>query len=438
MKKLGPSAGKVASLLALTAIALSLTGSSVSLCGAGCYAADLSHYGSHANPQVRPSWSADGSRIAFVYWGTIYIVDADGSSMEPVVEPDSDLEWFESPFSPAISPDGAQVAYVHNSDSCRVNFDIFVSDIDGSNRRRLTEHAGTDTRPVWSPDGQRIAFLSDRESQGHDFGFGTFAHFTMNANGSDVRKVSSDVSLSERVVPAWSPDGQRLAFVAAEREEKSVSWTSRYSDNGASDPQTSDQVVSREVIYTAGAGGTDLVKLWDGTVGPGFTPRLRTDGSHLHLPEESISGLTWSPNGRHIAFTSAVYGESPTFQLMDAEALDLRQIPTPNIPVPAESESLGNWLAPMAWSSDGSDLLFWLLSNWAVPENGDFKGDFHSGIYSASPDDLSTEFLGDFPLPQMENIWPFYPGDGGIIAAHPSGVAVYFTNSINIHTDTLL
>lgn len=190
VKAVAPIIGRVACFLALSVFALSMMGSSVTICGPGCFAADLSHFWSHANPHYRPSWSADGTRIAFSHLGVIYVVEADGSRLTPVVKRDSQLEWFESPLSPAISPDGSRIAYVHNSDSCKVNFDIFVSDIDGSNRRRLTDHDGTDTNPVWSPDGGRIAFMSNRESLGHQNGTGAYSHFTMNSDGSDIRKVS--------------------------------------------------------------------------------------------------------------------------------------------------------------------------------------------------------------------------------------------------------
>ena len=428
LKKLHSTAGKAGCFLVIAAVALSLMGSTVTLCGPGCYAADLSHMSSHASPHHRPSWSADGTRIAFSHLGVIYVVTADGSSLKPVVKPDPDLEWFSSPFSPAISPDGSQVAYVQNSDSCKANFDIFVSDIDGSYRRRLTDHAATDTNPVWSPDGSRIAFMSDRESEGHDFGFGSYAYFTVKADGSDLRKVSGSADLKERDPPVWSPDSERLAFVAEEWEEKSVSWRDIYRARNSPDPQVDVREVSREVIYAVEADGSNMGKLWDGTVRPGFTPRSRAEASHLAFPEEWIEGLIWSPDGRRVAFAATVYGESPKLYVMDLDSSEVRRVPSPR-------EYGEHWLTPMTWPSGGSDLLFWFGANWWV--DNDWR--LHSGIYAANADSPSSVFLGEFPLPQMSNTRPFYPSyRGGEIGVHPSGVVVYFTQDLNIHSDTLL
>jgi Tol biopolymer transport system component len=59
--------------------------------------------------------------------------------------------------SPAISPDGKQVAY--SWDGNRKNFDIYVKSIEGGTPHRLTDNAAHDIDPAWSPDGHQIAFL---------------------------------------------------------------------------------------------------------------------------------------------------------------------------------------------------------------------------------------------------------------------------------------
>ena len=74
---------------------------------------------------------------------------------------------------------------------------------DGSNLTRLTNNPGDDDEPVWSPDGQRIAFTSDRD--------GINAIYVMNADGSNQTRLTA-AQIERNDEPAWSPDGQYIVF----------------------------------------------------------------------------------------------------------------------------------------------------------------------------------------------------------------------------------
>ena len=375
-------------LLGLTVLAVSLMGSTVTLCGPGCYAADLSGIWGPAEPHYRPSWSADGTRIAFFHYRDIYVVASDGSFLKRAAKRDGGLEWFKSPFSPNISPDGSRIAYVQNSDSCKANLDIFVSNIDGSHRQRLTEHVANDTNPVWSPDGARIAFLSDRDPVGNNFGWGTYAYFTMNADGSGIRRVSGPESLLERVPPVWSPDSIRLAFVAKIGEQKRVPYsltplpTVSTAHNAVDYVDAVDYVVQRHVIYTVGADGSDLGQMWAGTMQPGYTPRLRSSHRHISVPEESIGQLRWSPDGTTIAFDSKVYGEPATLNLLKLDGSQPLQVANPR-----DDEEA--WVTPLFWSSDSSTVTISFGSRWVEVD----RYVDHIGIYEASLDGQDTKHI---------------------------------------------
>jgi WD40 repeat protein len=148
---------------------------------------------------IHPSWSPDGSRLAFdVQVGgdtEIYVVDADGSNLSKLTSTDG---WN---FLPAWSPDGSRIAYVHASKS---NHDIWLMNADGSNPVRLTHDPDFDLNPTWSPDAGRLAFESNRT--------GSPEIYVMNVDGSNVSKLTDAPGFDGS--PAWSPDGRRIAFVS--------------------------------------------------------------------------------------------------------------------------------------------------------------------------------------------------------------------------------
>lgn len=97
------------------------------------------------------------------------------------------------------SPSGDALAVVVSTEGTP---DIYVTNPEGDNPRRLTKHPGIDVSPTWSPDGSRIAFVSDRG--------GAPQVYMMNADGSGVRRLTRNGGYN--TAPAWSPDGRWIVY----------------------------------------------------------------------------------------------------------------------------------------------------------------------------------------------------------------------------------
>ena len=109
----------------------------------------------------------------------------------------------------AWSPDSQRITFV----SSRENWgnEIYVMDFDGTNQKRLTHTEVNERHPTWSPDGSKIAFSSVQEED--------FVISVMNADGTNRMSLTEEI-LDGRTQfnfhPAWSPDGRTIAYHFAE------------------------------------------------------------------------------------------------------------------------------------------------------------------------------------------------------------------------------
>ena len=146
-----------------------------------------------------PVWSPDGQRIAFVANAEIYVVNADGSGQRRLTRNTvrfSDPVW---------SPDGRRVAF-------ESDWQVWVVNADGSGQRQLTRKGAHNFNPAWSPDGTRIAFERGKRQRSPCSwcpGLWGYDVYVMNADGSGQQRLTRGASQ-----PHWSPDGRKIAFVS--------------------------------------------------------------------------------------------------------------------------------------------------------------------------------------------------------------------------------
>jgi len=236
--------------------------------------------------------------------------------------------------------------------------EIYYSDYDGENQKRLTINRSLNITPAWSPDSRSIAYISFRRGRGGNI-------FISNIFQGTLEDLTKDNG--ENWLPAWSPDGTRIAFSStrdgnpeiyvANRDgsnlhrltnHAAIDTSPTWSPSGTQIAFVSDRTGPPQ-IYVVGADATGLRKLtsepycdrptWSpapyneiafaSRTGPGFDIKMLsvtdTQERQITFGEGSNESPSWSANGRHLAFSSNRAGKTHIFT-MARDGKDLKQI----------------------------------------------------------------------------------------------------------------
>lgn len=260
--------------------------------------------------RTKLTFSSDRNREAVV--GTIekrdvkevYVTDYDGANARRITI-NRALNVF-----PNWSPDGRSIVYT----SYRTGVpDILISNIYAGTMETPTKGAGQNWLPVFSPDGTRIAFTSNRD--------GNPEIYVMNRDGSDLRRLTNNPEIDS--TPTWSPAGTQIAFASGRSGTPQIyvvgvdgAGLRRISQESYADRPTWSPAPYNEIAFSARSGPGFDIKILN--IGTGETRQIT-------FGEGTNESPAWSPNGRHLAFMSTRAGRSQIFTV-DRDGRNIRQI----------------------------------------------------------------------------------------------------------------
>lgn len=232
------------------------------------------------------------------------------------------------------------LAFVSTRDG---DYAIYAMSATGGGQHRLTDAKGDpstpsglffQTEPAWSPDGNTIAFASKRS--------GTFQLYAMSSDGSGTRRLTS--TKAEDGQPTWSPDGDRIAFARGAPGRLFImnadgSGARRVTDEEVEEGEPAWSPDGRSIAYVQRNPGSSIRELW----------LVRPDGSQRHALTHLggvAQGPAWSPDGKRLTFSANVANNRFDIYTIGADGKGVRLM-----------TSRDDSIEP-AWSPDGKTIVF--------------------------------------------------------------------------------
>jgi TolB protein len=234
---------------------------------------------SSGQPVMSPSWSPDGSRLAYVSFeghaSSIWVQNVSAGTRQKV------SSWAGINGAPAWSPDGSRLAVALSQKDG--NVDVFVLDLATHAPQRITEDPAIDTEPCFSPDGRSLYFTSDRAGRPQIYRIGL-------GGGGRAQRVTFEGNYNAR--PRVSPDGTQVAVVTQDQGAYRIavvdatSGRSRVLTSGRLDEGPSFAPNGQTIVFAAREHGRGVLQTV--AVDSGVTSRISVASGDVREP-------AWSP-----------------------------------------------------------------------------------------------------------------------------------------------
>jgi eukaryotic-like serine/threonine-protein kinase len=292
-------------------------------------------------PQATPYGGGSG-QIAFASDVNgvveIYVMNIDGTGLRQI----TDLE--EGACQPDWSPDGQRLVFISPCDGNQEYYPdsaLYIINVDGSNMSPLSTTPGGDFDPEWSSDGNKIVFTSMRKG-------GRPQIYVLNLQNKETTLLSDEYSRDWQ--PVWSPDGAKIAFITNRKGPYQV-WV------------------------------------------------MDADGKNQQLFSHSMTGNdthpTWSPDGKLLLFTQIEsQGDIPRLVVAPLEENGMREYILNRDPIPMREGRYspdGFWIAFESWPRGANHDIYLMTANGAgrrqltTQPRDDFDPSWRPAVAAAAP-----------------------------------------------------